>query len=198
VIYLKRGREVASGDPAEVVTRYEEDMAEERPATLAQSVEGAGAVSNTGVRIVQAHLENEDGAHMSELRSGAPARLVVEYEAHQSVDNLVVTLLVREMAEEMQLVLNLNSSREGATFRLKPGAGRLELELPFTVLGPGLYVAKLILGTPSFYVFDAIESFRFLVRTGKGMPQSTLYQPHSWKHVTLDAVTKRVATGGAS
>jgi lipopolysaccharide transport system ATP-binding protein len=182
VIYLKAGLEVAAGEPADVVARYESDMADQ-PSLTAFGIRshGADAQSSTGLRITDIGLENEHGVPMSELRSGAPARMVIRYLAERHVDQLVVTLLVREMAEEMRLILNLNSGRDGAQLTISPGPGRVELALPHTVLGPGLYVAKVLLGTAGYYVFDAIESYRFLVRADTGMNQCALYQPRSWR-----------------
>jgi lipopolysaccharide transport system ATP-binding protein len=153
----------------------------DQPALAASSSrsDAADAQPPTGLRITDLYFEDECGVTMSELRSGTPARLVIRYLAERPVDQLEVTFLVRGMAEEMRLILNLNSARDGASLSVPPGPGRVALDLPYMVLGPGLYVAKVLLGTTGYYVFDAVESYRFLVRADTGMNQCALYQPRA-------------------
>jgi lipopolysaccharide transport system ATP-binding protein len=195
VIYLKGGREIAAGEPVDVVTRYESDMADQAVISVPSNLSPkAGAQEPTGLRVVAVRFEGDKGIPLSELRSGAAARLIIEYVAERHIEQLVVTLLVREMAEEMRLVLNLNSERDGAVFKVQPGQGRVELNFPHTVLGPGLYVAKVLLGTPSFYVFDAIESYRFLVRADASMSQCAVYQPRSWHAASEGQVVRALGT----
>jgi lipopolysaccharide transport system ATP-binding protein len=195
VLYLRAGREIAAGDPVEVVTRYEEDMAEQIGGDSTAASAQASGQAATDLRIAGLRFEDEHGQRITELRSSASARLVIDYLAERSVDNLVVTLLVREMSDELELVLNLNSDRDGVALPVAVGPGRVELEFPHTVLGPGLYVAKLLLGTRAFHVFDAVEAFRFLVRPGKGMAQCALYQPRSWRVMQTEPVSVGVEEG---
>jgi lipopolysaccharide transport system ATP-binding protein len=81
----------------------------------------------------------------------------------------------------MRLLLNLSSGRDSAALQIEPGAGQIELDLPTVTLGPGLYSAKIALGTSLFYVFDAVEEHRFIVNADPQMSQCVFFQPRNWR-----------------
>jgi lipopolysaccharide transport system ATP-binding protein len=76
--------------------------------------------------------------------------------------------------------LTLNSERDAATFNLEPGSNEFECHLPVCGLRPGIYTAKISLIQGSIYVLDAVESFRFEVRSGQDLADSLYFQPRVW------------------
>ncbi len=181
-IYLCNGREVATGDPVRVVMRYEQDMAAISTPPVATCPAELASGAKIELRITEVGFQSPNGKPLKELRSGQPAKLVVKYSSICHVGNLVVTVLIRELSEDMQLLLNLNSERDGAALIVEPGLGLIELDLPAVTLGPGVYSAKIALGTTVFYVFDAVEDHRFIVKFASCMSQCAFYQPRSWRN----------------
>lgn len=190
-LYLKKGHVAAAGDPVRVVTQYEQDVAAVSvpPANAqTQSSYSAGAEVNiTGVAFT-----DSQGSPLKELKTGQPVRLVVKYEAAAQVVNLVVTVLMRELSEDMRLLLNLNSGRDGAHLAAESGTGIIDLELPVLTLGPGLYTAKIVLSSDFFYVLDAVEDHRFVVRADADMTNCAFFQPRKWQ---IRGVSTTIAMG---
>jgi lipopolysaccharide transport system ATP-binding protein len=184
VIYLRQGHVAASGEPVQVVTRYENDMSDAHgrlpTGANAEAKPVAPALGATGLQLAEVFFADESGARLPELQSGRVARLVVRYTAARAIKNVYLSVLIRELTDQARLVLNLNSGRDGEVLEIRPGPGQIELTFPQTVLGPGLYVAKVMLTDPTFYVFDALEEHRFVVRAAGGMNECAFYQPRRW------------------
>ncbi len=181
-IYLRKGREIATGDPVRVVMQYEQDMAAiSAPPPVATCPAELASGAKTELRITEVGFQSPRGKLLKELRSGQPAKLVVKYSSSCRVGNLVITVLIRELSEDMRLLLNLNSDRDSAVLIVEPGLGLIELDLPAVTLGPGVYSAKIALGTTLFYVFDAVEDHRFIVKADSDMSQCAFYQARSWR-----------------
>jgi lipopolysaccharide transport system ATP-binding protein len=179
-LYLKKGRVAAAGDPVRVVTRYEQDVAAvSAPPASAQGESTSSA--GTEVKITGVAFTNSQGKVHKELKTGQPARLVIKYDAAKQVANLIVTMLIRELSEDMRLLLNLNSGRDGAHLVAESGSGVIELDLSVVTLGPGLYTAKIVLSSDFFYVFDAVEDHRFVVRADADMTSCAFFQPRKWQ-----------------
>ena len=54
------------------------------------------------------------------------------------------------------------------------------MHMPYCCLKPGMYNVKVIMREGT-YSFDAVESFRFIVKATKMTNQSLFYQPRMWK-----------------
>jgi lipopolysaccharide transport system ATP-binding protein len=183
VIYLRQGHVVASGDPGPVVTQYENDMSDV-PATLTTSGAHASstprAAGGCDVSILDVFFSDDDEQPLREVFAGHNASLNVRYDATRPVAALHLSILIRNLSRGGELVLNLSSGRENHPLSVERGEGYLQLKLRPVVLGPGLYVAKVVLADASFYIFDAMEEYRFVVRAETGMNECALFQPREW------------------
>jgi lipopolysaccharide transport system ATP-binding protein len=183
VIYLRQGRVAASGEPGRVVTQYENDMSDV-PGAPALSASHAASMSraagDSGVSILDVFFSDDDGLPLREVLAGHNASLNIRYDATRSVASLHVTVLIRNLSRGGELVLNLSSGRDNQPLSIDPGEGYLQLTLRPVVLGTGLYVAKVIVAEASFYIFDAMEEYRFVVRAEAGMNECALFQPRKW------------------
>jgi lipopolysaccharide transport system ATP-binding protein len=180
-IYLRGGREVVAGDPVQVVMQYEQDMAAISTLPVARSPAAEAASKENDLRITEVTFTSPNGKLLKQLVSGQPARLLIKYIAKRPIQDLVVTVLIRELSEDMRLLLNINSGRDGSTLRVERGRGSIALDFPAVTLGPGLYTAKIALGNLVFYIFDAVEEHRFLVTADNNMSQCAFYQPRAWQ-----------------
>jgi lipopolysaccharide transport system ATP-binding protein len=200
-LYLRKGREIAFGDPVRVVSQYEHDMTTISTPPVLKGVGEGTAKAEAHVRILKVGFVGPSGEAVKELRTGRPAKLIIKCSAHQRIENLVVTVLIREMSEETRLLLNLNNDRDGSQLALEAGLGEIELEFPSVTLGAGLYTAKIALSAGSFYVFDAVEDHRFIVRADSHMSQCVFFQPRNWRiraEPEIGLAHLEIIQGGAS
>jgi lipopolysaccharide transport system ATP-binding protein len=182
VLYLSNGVPRAFGNPAEVVARYEGDM------VGSGTLEASGHVvmpdrpeaSATGLNITELFVADAAGKPAAQLFTGEPGTICVGYRAARAVSHVAVMVLIRELSDEMDLLLNLNSERDGVTFALEQGIGTVRIHLPICVLRPAVYTAKVLLISGDHYVFDAVETYRFRVESRQPFVQSKFHQPRRW------------------
>ena len=182
VLYLHKGRKVVEGDAVSVMTRYEEDLlAVSDLNPQAGLAAGASPRANElGLWIESVDFVDEKGLIAEPLVSGRPIRLSIRYRATRDVQDVGVTVLVRELADENEVVQNLSSERDGELFTIAPGSGSLDLSLPVLGFRPGLYTAKIYLSSPGMFQYDMVEQYRFRVTAGANMSQCLYYQPREW------------------
>jgi lipopolysaccharide transport system ATP-binding protein len=198
-IYLSRGEKILEGDPATVMSRYEEDLLGAPDADLKGRSAQAAVQSDEGrgVTIESICFFGESGSIMDPVLSGRPARMSVRYKAAWEVPDVGLGILVRELAEESDVVLNLHSERDGRLFTLAPGSGTMDLIFPLVGLRPGLYTARVYLSSPGLYLYDLVDSYRFRVVAKESMSQCLYFQPREWGLRTLDSrwVSERQSAG---
>lgn len=182
VLYLSKGVQKQLGAPADVVAQYERDMLDT----------GVGGTSgrlifpekpegkSTGLDIAELSTTDANGRPATCLLTGEPGGLAVGYRAKVAAKDVAVMILIRELSDEMELLLNLNSERDGSSYSLEPGRGVLRVHFPVCSLRPGLYVAKMLLLSGDHYVFDAVEAYRFRVESRQTFVQSRFHQQRQW------------------
>jgi lipopolysaccharide transport system ATP-binding protein len=182
VLYLSGGRCKQYGAPAEVVARYERDMVDpgEETGTRRVVLPEKPASKSVGVDIMELAISKPDLTPAETLTTGEGGCISISYWARKQADNVGVIMLIRELSHEMELVLNLNSERDGVLFSLRPGRGSIQLHFPSCALRPGAYTAKVFLVSGDHYVFDAVESFRFRVESRAAFVQSRFHQDRGW------------------
>ena len=122
----------------------------------------------------------------------------VRYQAAKEITNVGLGILVRELAAEGDVVLNLHSERDGRLFTLAPGRGAIDLVFPQVGLKPGVYTAKVYLSAPGLYVYDQIDSYRFRVVAERSMSQCLFFQPREWRLRTEEGHDTPAATSAGS
>jgi lipopolysaccharide transport system ATP-binding protein len=189
VVYLSKGKKVTEGDPATVMSRYEEDLLG-TPDTSLKSRNAQSAwrgEEGLGVTIESIGFFNDTGFTIDPVLSGRSARMSVRYTAAREIGNVGLGILVRELADESDVVLNLHSERDGQLFRLAAGTGAIDLIFPHVGLKPGLYTARIYLSSPGMYLYDLVDSYRFRVAAMENMSQCLYFQPREWRLRTLES-----------
>lgn len=180
VTYLNKGKEVISGEPYMVMSRFEEDMAE-----LPES----GAEG----RLVRTEQEKHQDLVINKIelleherkvdcfKSGENASFALQVNCNVSQEKVILSALIRELSGESETILHLSSDKENHFFDFNEGLHNLRMEMPICGLAPGLYTAKIYLHKQPFYMLDAIESFIFRVTTEKSMKQCVYFQTVNWR-----------------
>ncbi len=182
VLYLSKGVQKAHGNPPEVVAQYEHDMVDTGTSEVTGHLimRDKHNAAGTDLEIAELFVGDADGTPSPQLFTGEPGSICVGYRATGPVSNVAVMVLIRELSDEMDMLLNLNSERDGTIFALAAGEGRLLLHFPDCALRPGVYSAKVLLISGDHFVFDAVESYRFRVASRRPFVQSKFHQPRKW------------------
>lgn len=178
-LYLKKGKEVMSGEPYMVMTRFEEDMTEVPTMSLENKLSRTEEEERQDLVIQNVELF-ENSNKVEHLRSGENAHLSLQVKCSVPQESVVFSALIRELAGESETVLRLSSDKDNYFFDLDIGQHHLKVEMPVCGLAPGIYTAKIYLHKQPFYMLDAIESFVFRVKTDKSMKQCIYFQNVSW------------------
>ena len=198
VIYVAKGRKVMEGYPAAVMARYEEDLLGDGDLKPGSSESVEGRPNGLGVGIESVGFFGDAGSPVDPVVSGRSARMSVRYQAAKEITNVGLGILVRELAAEGDVVLNLHSERDGRLFTLAPGRGAIDLVFPQVGLKPGVYTAKVYLSAPGLYVYDQIDSYRFRVVAERSMSQCLFFQPREWRLRTEEGHDTPAATSAGS
>jgi lipopolysaccharide transport system ATP-binding protein len=181
-IYLSSGSKVLEGDPATVMSRYEEDLLgtlDREPTGTSPQLRRQGgdqlALTIEGVAFV-----DEGGVPVDPVTCGRLARLTLHYRATTDIADVGLGIIVRELADESDVVLNLHSERDGKLFTLAAGHGSIDLSFPVLGLRPGLYTARVYLSSPGMYLYDLVDAYRFRVVAKDSMSQCLYFQPREW------------------
>lgn len=182
VLYLTHGKEVVSGDPAVVMAQYEEDMigkgASAAPGELRLPAKSKG--ETTGLDITYLSFRDETGVPITTLVSGQQTAFCVGCMAQREIEDVSLSILVKDVSGEEGHVLNLSSERDGYQFNLDEGHVELVMDMPYCGLKPGIYVMKAYLHKAGLHIYDAVESFYFRVNGDGGMTQCLFFQPRNW------------------
>jgi lipopolysaccharide transport system ATP-binding protein len=181
-LYISAGREVCVGNPTDVMTRFERDLlkAPGHDLTGTLVLPEKPALQSTGVDVLAVTLKDGSGDRISHAESGLPLRLCIKCNVRKDVGAIGLWLIVRNTTGELEPVLTLNSERDAVTFVLPEGQSELQCHLPSCGLRPGVYTAKISVTQGSIYILDAVESFRFEVRSTRSLSDSAFFQQREW------------------
>lgn len=182
VLYLTNGREVMRGAPADVMARFEEDLINSSGQSLPGEmvVEPRPPSQSSGLDILGIHFRDSEERKIAHPSSGEAVDMCVDCEAHRVVDGVSLGMIVRHASGELEPIINLASDRDGVSFDLQPGVWRLACRFPACGLRPGIYSAKVYLSQRNLAVLDAVESFKFEVKSRLHIADSAYFQPRQW------------------
>lgn len=183
-VYLKKGNLIASSDPETIISRYEEDLFLGNAASLSQSVFVPKRNSNSnssGLDITSITFTDKDNNTLETIRSGIPTNLHIDFTAHDYFKNVSIRIRIDELGKENKTVLLLSGLTDKKTFNVLPGKNRICVQMPYLGLAPGLYSINANVRKDSHYIFDTVESFRFVVKGDISLTKCIFYQPRSWK-----------------
>jgi lipopolysaccharide transport system ATP-binding protein len=182
--YLDSGKLILSGEPGEVMNRYEEDLFANEIAHQSGnlSLPEKSANSSYGLDIISLSTENRRGKDLAHFLTGESASFRITYKAHRRIDDLIVNIMIREQFGENDTTLSLSNHFDKTQISTDAGEHSIYLDMPHCCLKPGFYIMKLSISQGDIYnILDAVETFRFSVKSNITMSQCMFYQPHSWK-----------------
>lgn len=184
-IYLSRGRLVEAGETQAVMDRYEEDLFSSKAEASTEPVylPEKSREESTGLDITYVCFRDRRGQIVETPLTSEDVYLCVGCKTHDEFPNTNLIVAVSNSSGENERVLYLNSQYDNQSMNLPRGNSEIQLQMPCCGLRPGLYSAKLVINQDSLYMLDAVESFRFRVKSGVNMDQNLFYQPRNWKVV---------------
>lgn len=184
-IYLQKGNLMASGATEGVIRQYEEDLSlgggNNTPLGIMYLPEKSPDES-LGLDIVSLRFQDENGETLSSLIAGEPAYLSIECKSNLQIDNANVGVLITALSGQNERVLYITSASDNESLQISPGKVKIQMQMPYCCLLPGLYSAKIYI-KEGVCSFDIVQSFRFLVKTNRVISQSLFFQPRTWKVV---------------
>lgn len=189
-IYLLKGKVIVVGNTDLVVDKYEKDLFsnEIKNHSKILSLTEKYESKQTDLKIFSLYFKNAAGNLTRSLLSGSPIYLCVEFKAYQEIKNINFSFLIQEAFGENEHVLCINTRQDGESWDISPGNYEIQVKMPYLGLKPSFYILKLSISKNSYYIFDAIESFKFTVE-GKGMSQCLFYQPRTWELVKKNSIS---------
>ena len=184
VLLFHRGQVVASGPPREVITTYQEvgsryATADGRPPDLVLTHEA---------EITSVTCSAADGCPAASLRTGAAAKVRVEYVAHQLVPDAVIEVycLAVNGGAYLPWCQLTTASMAGSGITLNTGPGAIEFEVDPVTLLPGMYYfsANITNNQPPRNAID-VQMRALTLRVDEGQPvRGSFYMPHRWRQLT--------------
>jgi ABC-type polysaccharide/polyol phosphate transport system ATPase subunit len=189
-ILLRRGQVIASGPAREVITTYQdigcrEWLAENGATDLPVSAEA---------KIVSVTCYDIDGRVASVLRTGAAARVCVQYIAYTPVADAIVEVYCLAVDGGAYLPWGQlgSTSENGRGISLQAGAGRVEFEIDALSLMPGMYyfsAAILNSAVPGLAIAREHQCLTIRIDPGR-IVHGSFYMPHRWHHLVAERQTR--------
>ena len=175
-LLLERGQIAAIGAPEEVADRY-----------LTLNFEGLGEASGDGLggarpgdgaaRVVDAWIEDEDGARQGALPQGRPCALRASVRVEQPLEDPVVAAAVVN-AEHQNVFVASSAARGERSGRFDAGEG-FDFMVSFdNALAPGRYAVSILVTHPGGQIADRWESIFSFVVSGAGAGGGLVDLPH--------------------
>ena len=186
-VFLQRGKVIMQGSAEEVIGRYEQSLGDykkkKKNKVIAQAIERENVKPDeqTELTIEGFNFENAAGDKIDTLSSGQPATLCIRCRVREPIAHAVVNIVIREPNTGSDCILNINSDRDQQPIPLDRGLQEIRLYLPNCGLRPHVYLMKITLSRPPFYVFDMVGPYQFEVKPDKNMNQCKFYQPREWQ-----------------
>lgn len=183
VILLNHGRLIAEGSPSEVISQYAR-LGSDRPKEQRESEAGP----KKAARVTSFCFLDDYDEPTTELRTGFPARALLEYEVTQALSHATIHLLFYWSGD-----WNVASHFSTAAMRLIPGTGAIEFSCDELTLGPGSYAASCTIEDENREI-DFVSKTYFSVAPGLPL-RGRFFSPHRWKQVSAEVDTVRSKQG---
>jgi hypothetical protein len=175
-LLLERGHIVAVGAPEEVADRYLQ-LNFEGIGKGAGNGLGAGRVGDGAARVVDAWIEDEDGARQGALAQGHRCALRAAIRVEQPLEDPVMAVAVVN-AQHQNVFVASSAARGEPSGRFDAG-DTLDFEVSFeNALAPGRYAVSTLLTHPGGQIADRWESIFTFVVSGAGAAGGLVDLPH--------------------
>jgi lipopolysaccharide transport system ATP-binding protein len=184
--YLNKGNLVKVGDTAAVMRQYEEDLVinDQKRSAKGDIELTKPALEATELDIRKIFFRDAQGELLQQPVSGMPTDLCIECQVHQSIDNVGVTVIIREIGSGYDAILSVNCLHDKQVLSFNPGKHEIRLRMPYLGLKAGFYSIDIYAKRDRFCHLDAVEDFRFQVEMSDSMDRGLFYQPRSWHVVS--------------
>ena len=191
-VYLSKGKLLAAGDTASVMSRYEEDLFSIAQAHANEPLRRPekSATDSLGLDITGVCFKDENGAILETPESGNPTSVCVQCRVRIEMDDIHLIVAVSNLSMENERVLYLSSQYDNQPMVVKPGEVELQLQLPYCGLSAGMYSAKIAIIHKAVNTLDVLESFRFRVSAEGVTEQNLFYQPRRWQAMNVSPERK--------
>jgi lipopolysaccharide transport system ATP-binding protein len=185
-IFMRKGKVVAQGAPAQVLKLYEQDgieVASSRNAAAETKRAVRNLTASQPLEIVKVSISLGNGGNEGYLCSGQPGEFVFKlktsvFQNEVSV-NLMVFDLTHQPGESIQFIV---SSRDIGRISMQPGESTVTIGMAHVGLRPGTYRLKLSVSQGQMHdILDVVDNVRLVVRDVIRNPGSSYYQPREWK-----------------
>lgn len=184
-MFLRKGRVVAQGAPAEVLKMYEEDgvaIAASRNAANATKLatRRLNAGSPVGVRSVD--IRPQGGGDDGYWLCGRGGELVITLACDRAVENVSINLMIFDLTHQVgETVQFMTSSRDLGWIQLLAGQPVIRIVLPHVGLRPGTYRIKVSVSLGAMHdILDTVDDLRLVVRDAGMAPNCLYYQSRDW------------------
>jgi lipopolysaccharide transport system ATP-binding protein len=192
-LWLRKGRLMAYGDPEEVTGRYvTEMMAETRQRTPPKPVDpdsptngklqlGKNRLGSQELKIVDVQLLNQNGIPVTELDSGDPLCIQIEYLAPEPIVAPIFGVgIVRE--DHREACCNTSTDAAGLTLPTLHGRGHITLQFERLDLVGGQYFINVGVYEQEWgYAYDLhVRAYSVVIRRTPGK-KGILRPPHRWE-----------------
>ena len=187
-VYLHRGQLLLSGSTELVLQKYEEDLFLDGVAISETAVhfKEKKEAQSSGIDIISVFFQDSQGRMLDFVTSGEPAAFCADIRAHKHLKDISLRVAVREVSGEGNSVLSLSGLVDKNFFDVHKGKSRIVIDMQYIGFSPGIYTAKINVRQGKNYVFDALESYKFVVKGDASMSQCKFYQPRSWHLQKID------------
>jgi ABC-type polysaccharide/polyol phosphate transport system ATPase subunit len=177
VILMQRGEIVGSGHPGDVITRYQR-----LPSSSSHNI-AAAQFSDGSAEIVSLLLLNLDGSPTTDVRTGSPVALRINYSVMKPLEDAAFEVVFFNV--DGQIVSEFSTVNSGSSISLEPGEGAILFTCPELGLLPGLYYAAV--AVKRRHEPEAIHwqygAATVRVDSGK-IVKGAFYMPNSWELLT--------------
>lgn len=184
-VYLSKGEVIIAGDSASVTRKYENDLFLEGTSKAVGEIYLAEKpqAQSSGLDITSIFFRDSYGNKISPT-SGESVEFCIGCKVHFEIDNVNITLSIREQIGEGDKVLVLSTLHDKEPFYLDVGKNEIKVEMPYLGLRPGAYVMDVHVFEGNYVLLDSVLSFEFAVEGLGSMSQCLFYQPRIWKAVS--------------
>lgn len=193
-ILLSKGEILESGNVADVMQKYDEMLFSVKDKTIENSLflPKKDKSDSTGVDITYLCFKDINSDILEYPLSGTPTMFCIGINSHKET-NIYLSLLISNKYKNNERILNLNTLRDKQFFRVGVGEHEIQLEMPYLCLTSGQYVMKMSVLKDNLYMYDAVESFDFLVKDmDSNSIECEFFQPRKWQIIHLNEFNQNI------
>jgi lipopolysaccharide transport system ATP-binding protein len=172
-LLLNHGQLIYEGTPPDAIAEYSR-LGRER----SRGEQDALLNSGKPAWVTNLAFIDEHGNPTTEVRTGHPVRIIVEYEANTTVSNAAITVLFYSSGD---WTVASHFTTSGTLLQLREGVGSIEFTADELSLGPGSYAASCTIEDQNEEI-DFVSKTYFSVAPGATI-RGRYHSPHKWREL---------------